>query len=147
MKIYAVVDKKAKQIVCVFSSVNDEFAKRSFEMLLTEPQDNVYNLFPSQFALMSVAELNFDGVLDVRKAGNEVLEANGFKGDSFSVSEYVSDGDEMSASYLEKMRKRRFSMVQFMDESIAKTEENLKKINSLVDHFEGGKKDVSCDSK
>lgn len=136
MKIYAVVDKKAKQIACIFGSVNDEFAKRSFEMLLTAPEDDVYNLFPSQFALMSVAELNFDGVLSVRKVGNEVLEANGFKGDSFSVSDYLCDGDEFTASYIQKQRERRYSMIRYM-----------KDFKDYKDSKKEGEVDVPGDSK
>lgn len=155
MKLYAVVDKKAKQIVATFTSVNDEFAKRSFEMLLTAPEDDIYNLFPSQFALMNVAELNFDGYLSVRKVGNEVLEASGFKGDSYSVTDFVIDGDEFTASYIQKQREKRYAMLLFQEKcstrSAAEIREEIKRINRETFSEQNLNKEtennVSCNSK
>lgn len=122
IKLYAVVDKKAKQIVCTFCAVNDEFAKRSFEMLLTKPEEDVYNLFHDQFALMYVGELSYDGVLRFQGPGNYDI----------TIVDYLSDGDEFSDSYIQKQRELRYKFFAFIHEHQKELEEQAENIKQMV---------------
>lgn len=115
MKVYAVVDRKAKSVVTVFSSQNDEAAERSFLMLLTGPQ-NIFTDFPEDFVLYPVAELSVDGVLLVAAHGSENLVKNGFTVNSFTVNDPVKSGSDYDKRYLSMIRSDRFNLVPRSDE-------------------------------
>ena len=109
MMLYAVIDKKAKQIVTIFPSLNDKAAERSFIQLLSGPQ-NIFTDFPEDFALLCLADVQVNGLtVTVQKPGNEVLTANGFKADIFTVCDYIVDGSELSKPYLAQLRSDRMN--------------------------------------
>lgn len=109
MKLYVVVDKKAKHVVTVFSAVNDEAAKRSFLMLLTGAQ-NIFTDFPEDFALLPCADVTVEGLsLKISRPGNEVINKAGFTVDQFVISDYLADGSEFSKAYLEKLHVERMN--------------------------------------
>lgn len=109
MKLYAVVDKKAKHIVATFSALSDEAAERSFLSLLTGPDNNIYTDWPADFALYPVAELKFNaGQLVVSSHGLEHVNAAGFRVDTFTVSESIKDGADYDKRFLELTRQDRF---------------------------------------
>lgn len=109
MKLFAVVDLKAKSIVATFNSINVEAAKRSFIALLTGPQ-NLYTVFPEDFALYPVCELSYDaGGLLVACQDNENLRAAGFNVDQFYVRENVVDGLSLGRDYLGYLRRQRLA--------------------------------------
>ena len=94
MKIYSVIDRKAKLVVCSFTSVNDEMAKRSFEMMLTDVEEDVFTLHPEDFSLV----LSFEVEEDVL-----------FKLDS------VIDGASYSRAYLTKEREDRAAFLHYLN--------------------------------
>lgn len=107
-KLYAVVDRKAKQIVNTFTSVNDDSAERSFLMLLTGVK-NVFTDFPEDFDLFPVADLSFEsGSLVVTAHGLENVNKNGFKIDTFNVSEPIKRGVDYDRRYLQMVHYDRF---------------------------------------
>lgn len=107
-KLYAIVDRKAKNVVSVFTSVNDESAERSFLMLLTGVK-NIYTDFPEDFDLYPVADLSFDGgTLFVTAHGLENVNKNGFRIDSFNVSEPIKRGVDYDKRYLAMVHNDRF---------------------------------------
>ena len=108
MKIYAIVDRKAKSVVSIFSSLNDETAERSFLMLLTGPK-NIFTDFPEDFDLYPVADLKFDGVLTVSAQGLENLNNSGFKVDTFNVIDAIKLGVDYDKRYLAMVHNDRFS--------------------------------------
>ena len=109
MKLYVVVDKRAKALVAVFQSLNDETAERSFLMLLTGPQ-NIYTDFPEDFAVYSVADLSVDGcAVVVARPGSESLAAHGFKCESFFVNEPLKEGSDYDKRFLSMVRSDRFA--------------------------------------
>lgn len=108
MKLYVVVDKKAKHVVTVFSAVNDEAAKRSFLMLLTGAQ-NIFTDFPEDFALCLALTLPLRVFLKISRPGNEVINKAGFTVDQFVISDYLADGSEFSKAYLEKLHVERMN--------------------------------------
>lgn len=100
MKIYAVVDKKAKHVVSIFTSLNDEAAERSFLMLLTGAK-SLFTDFPEDFALYKVCDLGFSGsTLSVDTPESDVLREHGFKPGGFTISEAFKDGNEYDKRYL-----------------------------------------------
>lgn len=105
MKLYAVVDKKAKHIVATFSALSDEAAERSFLSLLTGPDNNIYTQWPADFSLYPVAELKFNaGQLVVSSHGLEHVNAAGFRVDTFTVSECIKDGADYDKRFLQLTR-------------------------------------------
>lgn len=107
MRLYCVVDVKAKGVVSIFTSLNDETAKRSFLMLLTGAE-SIFTEFPEDFALYSVAELVFDGgILSVYEADTENLRNAGFRGNSISVPNPISSGNDYDKRYLRMVRQDR----------------------------------------
>lgn len=114
MKLYAIVDRKAKSIVNTFASVSDEAAERSFLMLLTGPR-NIYTDFPEDFELFPVAELTFENsVLTVGAHGTENLIKNGFKVDTFSVVEALKRGVDYGKAYLDTLSAERMRIYEAM---------------------------------
>ena len=109
MKIYCVVDRKAKDLVSVFASNSDEAAKRSFLMLLTGPK-NIFTDFPEDFELYSVCDLSFDSGLKVSRPGCENLEANGFKCDSFVIYDAVESGSDYDKRWLAMIHYDRYQV-------------------------------------
>lgn len=115
MKVYAVVDRKAKSVVTIFSSQNDEAAERSFVMLLTGPQ-NIFTDFPEDFDLYPVADLSVEGGLLVAAHGSEELLKNGFTVNSYRVIDPVKSGADFDKRYLSMIRADRFNLVPRSDE-------------------------------
>lgn len=111
MMLYGVLDKKAKQMVTIFGSLNDKAAERSFIQLLSGSQ-NIFTDFPEDFALLSLADVQVNGLtVTVSKPGSDVLAANGFKADMFTIYDYLADGSELSKSYLKQLHDDRMSYV------------------------------------
>lgn len=119
MKVYAVVDRKAKSVVTIFSSQNDEAAERSFVMLLTGPQ-NIFTDFPEDFDLYSVADLSVDGGLLVAAHCSEELLKNGLTVNSYRVIDPVKSGADFDKRYLSMIRADRFNLVPCSDEGGSK---------------------------
>lgn len=111
MKIYAVIDRKAKAIVSVFTSVNDESAERSFLMLLTGPK-NIFTDFPEDFELYRVADLSYDNSLKVCAIGSENLENAGFVVNSYRVDAPVKAGVDYDKRYLAMVHADRFPVFE-----------------------------------
>lgn len=108
MKLYAIVDLKAKAVASVFVALNDEYAERSFLMLLTGTS-SVFTDFPEDFALYPVGDLNFsNGVLSLVDMNSENLIAAGFKPDSVVIGEPVKRGSDYGRSYLSVVHADRF---------------------------------------
>lgn len=120
MKLYAVIDKKAKHLVSVFTSLNDESAERSFLMLLTGEQ-SVFTDFPEDFALYKVCDLSFVGsTLSVGVPDCENLENLGLNPGGFKNSEPFKDGSEYDKRYLNIIRADRFVIKDDINESEVK---------------------------
>lgn len=120
MKLYAVVDKKAKHLVSVFTSLTDESAERSFLMLLTGEQ-SIFTDFPEDFALYKVCDLSFAGsTLSVGVPDCEALENHGFNAGGFKNSEPFKDGAEYDKRYLNMVHCDRFAAKDVDDESEVK---------------------------
>lgn len=103
MKLYCVVDIKAKSIVNIFQSVNDEGAERSFLMLLTGIK-SVFTDFPEDFAVYPLGELFYDGVLHLQDPKDDNLRASGFKVQSYTVPEPLKRGSDYDRRYLKMVR-------------------------------------------
>ena len=117
MKLYAVVDRKARHIVSVFSSLNDDSAERSFLMLLTGDQ-NLFTDFPEDFSLYRVCDLSFVGLsLSVGVPDCELLEDHGFNPGGFKNSESLKDGADYDKRYLKMVHADRFSITDDNNES------------------------------
>lgn len=117
MKLYCVLDRKAKSIVSVFPSVCDEAAERSFLMLLTGMK-NIYTDFPEDFDLYPVAELSVEGCnLIVTAHGLENVNMHGFKIDSFTVSDALKRGVDYDKRYLAMIHADRFHVLDNSAES------------------------------
>lgn len=107
MKLYAVVDVKAKGVVSIFTSLNDDTAKRSFLMLLTG-QESIFTEFPEDFALYSLADIVVEGSnVTVYEPNSEVLRQNGFVGRSITISSAISAGLDYDKRYLRMIRQDR----------------------------------------
>ena len=129
MKIYAVIDRKAKAIVSVFTSVNDESAERSFLMLLTGPK-NIFTDFPEDFELYRVAELSYDNSLKVCAIGSEDLENAGCIVSSYVINSYrvdapVKAGADYDKRYLAMVHADRFPV--FDDSDRVEASDEIKK--------------------
>lgn len=59
MKIYAIVDIKAKTIASIFTSVNNDTAIRSFLNLINVPEDTLFNQCPQDFSLYYLCDVVF----------------------------------------------------------------------------------------
>ena len=121
MKAYAVVDRKAKSVVTIFSSQNDEAAERSFVMLLTGPQ-NIFTDFPEDFDLYPVAYLKVENGLTVMRQDSEVLLKNGITSSSYCVIDPVKSGADFDKRYLSMIRADRFNLVPRSDEGGVKVD-------------------------
>lgn len=117
MKLYCVLDRKAKSIVTVFPSVCDEAAERSFLMLLTGTK-NIYTDFPEDFDLYPVAELSVEGCnLLVTAHGLENVNKHGLRIDCFTVSDAVKRGVDYDKRYLAMIHADRFPVLDNASES------------------------------
>lgn len=117
MKLYAVIDKKAKAVVSFFTSYSDESATRSFLALITGA-DSVFTQFPEDFALFAFADLIVNGAnLTVCRPGSDVLLDNGFKADSFHIFEPIKDGSDYDKRYLAMVHQDRVNYDILPDES------------------------------
>ena len=105
MKLYAIVDRKGKEIVTTFTSLNDEMAERSFLALITAPGHNIITDFPEDFSLYALANIVYNnGGVVVSAPGVEDLNANGFKVDTFSIIESIKNGSDYDRRYLTMLR-------------------------------------------
>lgn len=118
MKIYGIIDRKAKNVAAVFQSSDDEAAKRSFLMLLTGPQ-NVYTDFPEDFDLYQIADISFNVGVKVSAMGNENLAGAGLRVDSFEVGCPLQAGVDLDKRYLDMVRADRFKKFSERGESDA----------------------------
>lgn len=124
MKLYAIVDRKGKEIVSTFTSLNDEMAERSFLALLTAPGHNIITDFPEDFCLYAVADIGYNnGVVSVSAPGVEDLNANGFKVNTYSINESIKSGSDYDRRYLNMLR----ADIYGVQEDI-KEEENVSQI-------------------
>lgn len=114
MKIYAVIDRKAKSIVNIFASVSDESAERSFLMLLTGER-SIFTDFPEDFDLYPVADLSIDGGLVVCAQGMEHLKDNGFTINSYRVTDAIKNGSDYDKRYLLMVHNDRFAAIDNPD--------------------------------
>ena len=96
MRLYVVNDRKANTIAFQFAALNDATATRSFEMLLTDPDDNVFNQYPGDYDLYFLGEIktiddySFSPVLVV-------------PGSSYSV-DIINSKREVRRSFLNKLK-------------------------------------------
>lgn len=105
MKLYTIVDRKGKEIVSTFTSLNDEMAERSFLALLSAPGHNIITDFPEDFCLYAVADIVYNnGVVYVSAPGVEDLNANGFKVNTYSINESIKSGSDYDRRYLNMLR-------------------------------------------
>lgn len=109
MKIYGIIDRKAKNVVSVFQAVNDEAAERSFLMLLTGPQ-NVFTDFPEDFDLYQIADISVNVGVKVSAMGNENIAAAGFRIDSYEVGCPLKAGVDYDKRYLSMVHADRFKV-------------------------------------
>lgn len=113
MRLYAVVDRKAKAVVATFQSVNDDAAARSFLSLLTTPHESVFTQFPEDFAVYPMAELDYDGAsLVVMKHDSKILDDHCFKSSSFSSSDPVASGSDYDRDVLKLKIDRRKERIE-----------------------------------
>lgn len=109
MKLYAIIDKKAKDIVSIFPSISDQTASRSFVSLLSGAQ-SIFTDFPEDFALLACADVTVEGLsLKISRPGNEVVNKAGFNVDQFVIYDCLADGSEYSKAYLEKLHVERMN--------------------------------------
>lgn len=109
MKLYAIIDKKAKDIVSIFPALSDQTAQRSFITLLSGAQ-SVFTDFPEDFALLACADVIVEGLsLKISRPCNEVVNKAGFNVDQFVIYDCLSDGSEFSKAYLEKLHVQRMN--------------------------------------
>lgn len=105
MKLYAIVDRKGKEIVSTFTSLNDEMAERSFLALLSAPGHNIITDFPEDFSLYAVADIGYNnGVVSVSDPGVGDLNANGFKVNTYSINESIKSGSDYDRRYLNMLK-------------------------------------------
>lgn len=62
MRLYCIFDEKARSVCAVFQSLSDEAAARSFEHLITAPEDNVFTLSFSDFSVKFIGDFNESSV-------------------------------------------------------------------------------------
>lgn len=117
MKLYAIVDRKGKEIVTTFTSLNDEMAERSFLALITAPGHNIITDFPEDFSLYALANIVYNnGGVVVSAPGVEDLNANGFKVDTFSIIESIKNGSDYDRRYLTMLREDIYGSSQVKEE-------------------------------
>lgn len=107
MKLYAIVDRRAKYLVSIFQALSDEAAERSYLMLLTGDQ-SIFTDFPEDFDLYALCDLSVDNGIVVAAPGNENLSAAGFKVDQFKIQDAVHYGSEYDKRYLKLLHYDRF---------------------------------------
>lgn len=115
MKIYAVIDRKSKQVVSIFHSASDEAAERSFLMLLTGPK-NIFTDFPEDFDLYAVCDLQYKNGIVVSAPGVEVLNANGFNVNTFTVSDAIKLGVDYDKRHLALIHRDRYILEEIDQE-------------------------------
>lgn len=120
MKMYSIIDLKAKSIVSVFTSLNDETAKRSFLMLLTGAE-SIFTEFPEDFAIYPLCDIVVDGsIVILYEPNTENLRANGFGGKSLSVACPISCGLDFDKRYLRMIREDRAKIDEIVsDEEVS----------------------------
>ena len=111
MKLYAIVDRKAKNVVNVFASLSDEAAERSFLMLLTGPK-NIFTDFPEDFDLYPVCDLSVDSGLKVARPCNDFLESNGLTSLFFTIIDPLKAGVDYDKRYLAMLHHDRFEILK-----------------------------------
>ena len=110
MKLYAVIDVKAKSVVSIFTSLNDETAKRSFLMLLTGAE-SIFTEFPEDFSVYSIADVLVDGLSVVLyEPGTEHLRQVGFTGKSITITVPLAAGSDYDKRYLRMVRQDRATL-------------------------------------
>lgn len=116
MKIYCIIDRKAKQVVSIFQALNDEAAQRAFLMVLTSPQSNIFTDFPEDFDVYPVADLSYSaGILTVTDIHCTDINAAGFNVKSYSVVEPISQGVDFDKRYLAVLRSDRSQILSQED--------------------------------
>lgn len=116
MKIYSVIDRKAKQVVSIFQAPNDEAAQRAFLMVLTSPQSSIFTDFPEDFDLYPVGELAYSGgSLVVTEIHCTDINAAGFNVKSYSVIEPICQGVDFDKRYLSVLRSDRSQILSQED--------------------------------
>lgn len=58
LTIYAVKDLKLNSFTAMFFESNDTYAERNLAVAVNTPNGNMYNTFPSEFVLCSIAKIN-----------------------------------------------------------------------------------------
>lgn len=107
MKLYAIIDLKAKSVVSIFTSLNDETAKRSFLMLLTG-NESIFTEFPEDFAVYALSDIEVDGnTVNLFECNTENLRSKGYSGRSISVTAAISSGADYDKRYLRMIRSDR----------------------------------------
>lgn len=118
MKLYAVIDVKAKSVVSIFTSLNDETAKRSFLMLLTGAE-SIFTEFPEDFSLYCLADIVVDGAsVKIHEPDTGDLRIHGFSGKYLTVSSALAAGIDYDKRYLRMVRLDRATL----DEVVADEE-------------------------
>lgn len=114
MKLYCIVDTRAKSIVSTFQSVNDAAAERSFLSLLSAPR-GLFADFPEDFALYPLADLSFDNGVVVSMHNAEELRKNGFTVGSYVNRDAVKLGSDYDKRYLAVLREDIYSRYPVTD--------------------------------
>lgn len=110
MKIYAVIDRKAKAVVNIFASQSDESAERSFLMLLSGAK-SIFTDFPEDFDLYQVAVLSYSASgLNISEHGIEHIKDAGFNINNFTVREPLKAGVDYDKRYLAMLHHDRFEI-------------------------------------
>lgn len=76
MKIYAIVDVKAKTTASIFTSVNNDTAIRSFLNLINVPEDTLFNQCPQDFSLYYLGDVVFKNSPVIVAPGFDSLESS-----------------------------------------------------------------------
>lgn len=108
MKIFAIIDRKAKYVVATFTALSEEAAKRSFISVLTGP-DSVFSQFPGDFELYYVCDLAYDSGVTVSKPGNENIKSAGFEIGTFNVHDPIDAGADYDKPYLKMLHDERLA--------------------------------------
>lgn len=96
MKLYVVHDRKANSIAFQFASINDSTAMRSYEMLISDPDDNVFNQYFGDYDLYFLGQIDD---LDSYEFKPRLVVA----GSSYSV-DIINSKRETRRSFLNKLK-------------------------------------------
>lgn len=126
MKVYAIVDREAKEIVSIFTSLSNEAATRSFLMLLSSPERSLFTDFPEQFDLYPVCDLKYENGVSVTRQELEHVNAAGFRIDTFKSDEPIKAGSDYDKRYLKMVRFDRIEAFKKSEESEVSRETSSK---------------------